>query len=353
VIGSERHESRRIDNQLRGRCARQGDPGSTRFYLSLDDNLMRIFAPPKLKNIMMKLGMGHGEAIESRLVTRSIENAQRKVEGHNFDIRKNLLQFDDVANEQRKVIYEQRREIMHSDDLAENVKVLREDVISGVINKFIPPNSVEELWDVPGLEKQLEQDFNLALPIQKWLDEDDQLYEETLRHKIIEQFELTYQEKEKMASPTVIRQFEKAVMLQQLDLQWKDHLAAMDYLRQGINLRGYAARDPRQEYKREAFKLFEMMLDRVKYDIISILSRFQVRAEEDVEALEEQRRQSNHSNVEFKHAEIDALSGEEAVEQNDEKVVSISSRQNTKPGRNDACYCGSGKKYKQCHGQIE
>ena len=290
IVGTERHESRRVDNQLRGRAGRQGDPGSTRFYLSLQDNLMRIFASDRVASLMQRLGMNEGEAIEHPWVSKAIENAQRKVEGHNFDIRKEVLEYDDVANDQRKVIYEQRNELMAEDDISDIIKVLREDVLTGVIDTHIPPESLDEQWDIPGLESVLEHEFALKLDIRGWLDADDALHEETLRARILADAEQSYAEKEAMAGAEVLRHFEKAVMLQTLDTHWKEHLAAMDYLRQGIHLRGYAQVDPKQEYKREAFELFNRLLERLKYEVVTVLSKVQVRAEEDVEAVEEQRR---------------------------------------------------------------
>ena len=355
VIGTERHESRRIDNQLRGRSGRQGDAGSTRFYLSLEDNLMRIFASDRVKALMQKLGMQQGEAIEHPWVTRAIENAQRKVEGHNFDIRKQLLDYDNVANDQRKVIYEQRNEIMASDDLSETIAAIRTDVINNTISAHVPPGSLEEQWDIPGLEEALEQ-IGLPLKVSKWLEEDHDLHEETLRQRIIEAAERTYAEKETQASPGVMRQFEKAVMLQVLDSMWKDHLAAMDHLRQGIHLRGYAQKNPIQEYKKDAFEMFEQLLNRIKHEVISVLTRVKVRAEEDVQAVEEQRR--SHVPMQFEHAEATAATA--MVESGDEGMADTTGeeshapfvREGRKVGRNEPCPCGSGKKYKQCHGRV-
>ncbi|SCZ50387.1 preprotein translocase subunit SecA [Thiohalomonas denitrificans] len=351
IIGTERHESRRIDNQLRGRSGRQGDPGSTRFYLSLEDNLMRIFASDRVAGIMQKLGMEEGEAIEHPWVSRAIENAQRKVEGHNFDIRKQLLEYDDVANDQRKVIYEQRNDLMAQDDISESIETLREDVLNEVIDGFIPPQSIEEQWDVSGLEEALENEFGLKLPIRQWLDEDDDLHEENLRRRILEEMIARYKEKEELAGSTVLRHFEKAVMLQVLDTHWKEHLAAMDYLRQGIHLRGYAQKNPKQEYKREAFTLFDEMLGRIKRETIGVLSKVQVKAEEDVAAVEEQRRAA--AKMEFQHAEAPAMADTGASEPRDtEEEHRPFVREGRKVGRNEPCPCGSGKKYKQCHGQL-
>ena len=354
VIGTERHESRRIDNQLRGRSGRQGDPGSTRFYLSLEDNLMRIFASERVAGMMQKLGMQEGEAIEHGLVTKAIENAQRKVEGHNFDIRKNLLEYDDVANDQRKVVYEQRNDLMDSDDISETIEAIREDVINEVISQHLPPGSLEEQWDISNLEKDLEQNFALSLPIQTWLDDDDGLHEEPLRQKVVEQIVESYQEKESQAGPEAMRHLEKAVMLKVLDTFWKDHLAAMDHLRQSINLRGYAQKNPKQEYKREAFDMFNSLLERIRHEVVSIISRIQLRDEEDVEAIEEQRRQQ--SQMQYQHAESSALpdAGGSSDEQSrqEQKVHNPFVRQQPKVGRNEPCPCGSGKKYKQCHGKL-
>ncbi|MGL5587560.1 MAG: preprotein translocase subunit SecA, partial [Aeromonas veronii] len=290
IIGTERHESRRIDNQLRGRSGRQGDPGSSRFYLSMEDTLMRIFASDRVTGMMKKLGMEEGEAIEHPWVTKAIENAQRKVEGRNFDIRKSLLEFDDVANDQRKVVYEQRNELLDTNDISETIHVIRDDVYGAVIDEYIPPQSLEEMWDVPGLEARLKADFALDLPLQQWLAEDDKLYEEKLRERILDEATKLYAHKEELVGKEVLRNFEKAVMLQTLDGLWKEHLAAMDHLRQGIHLRGYAQKNPKQEYKRESFDLFTQMLETLKRDVVSILSRVQVQGR-DVEALEEQQRQ--------------------------------------------------------------
>jgi preprotein translocase subunit SecA len=347
IIGTERHESRRIDNQLRGRSGRQGDPGSTRFYLSLEDNLMRIFASDRMAGLMQKLGMEEGEAIEHPWVTRAIENAQRKVEGHNFDIRKQLLEFDDVANDQRKVVYEQRNELMEADDVSETVISMRENVINETISIYIPPNSIDEQWDVPGLEQALRDEYALELPIADWLESDDSLHEESLRERIIEEADKAYKLKEETVGEDLMRHFEKAVMLQTLDGQWKEHLAQMDYLRTGINLRGYAQKDPKQEYKRESFSLFRTMLDNIKHEVIRILSRVQVRAPEDVDAVNEQRRQS--ADVEYQHDSAEQMGQEEAESPQASQPFM---RDGSKVGRNDPCPCGSGKKFKQCHGAI-
>ncbi len=350
IIGTERHESRRIDNQLRGRSGRQGDPGSSRFYLSLQDSLMRIFASDKVAGIMQKLGMERGEAIEHPWVSRAIENAQRKVEGHNFDIRKNLLEYDDVANDQRKVIYEQRNGLMSQDDIADVIAAIRVDVVNEVINDYIPPHSLEEQWDVPGLVERIEEEYGAQFAIQQWLDEDDRLDEEGLRQRIVDELEAIYKEKEEAASPEVLRHFEKAVMLQVLDNLWKEHLAAMDYLRQGIHLRGYAQKNPKQEYKRESFELFSQLLERIKHEVIAVLSKVKVQAEEDVEAVEEQRRTEVQMN--YQHDEVSALESEEQTEEGEEFEQQPFVRDGRKVGRNEPCPCGSGKKFKQCHGRI-
>lgn len=350
IIGTERHESRRIDNQLRGRSGRQGDPGSSRFYLSMEDTLMRIFASDRVTGMMKKLGMEEGEAIEHPWVTKAIENAQRKVEGRNFDIRKNLLEFDDVANDQRKVVYEQRNELLDTNDISDTIHVIRDDVYGSVIDEYIPPQSLEEMWDVPGLEARLKSDFALDLPLQQWLAEDDKLYEEKLRERILEEATKLYAHKEELVGKDVLRNFEKAVMLQTLDGLWKEHLAAMDHLRQGIHLRGYAQKNPKQEYKRESFDLFTQMLETLKRDVVSILSRVQVQ-ERDVEAMEEQQRQQAEAAPHtYTHAAAENQLADEETQAYAAPVTFV--RDEQKVGRNDPCPCGSGKKYKHCHGQL-
>ena len=341
IIGTERHESRRIDNQLRGRSGRQGDAGSSRFYLSLDDALMRIFASEKMGNMMKRLGMERGEAIEHPWVTRAIENAQRKVEGRNFDMRKQLLEYDDVANDQRKVIYEQRNELLDEGEISGTIEVIRKDVVNGILDQYIPPQSLEEMWDIAGLEERFKAEFLTDMPVQMWLDEDDKLYEEKLRERVLEKVDAAYKSKEEIVGPEVIRQFEKAVMLQNLDSHWKEHLAAMDHLRQGIHLRGYAQKNPKQEYKRESFELFTEMLEALKVEVVTILSKVQVKAQEDVEAVEEKRRQADDLPKKFEH---------ESASEPEQTNTAL--RQGPKVGRNDACPCGSGKKYKQCHGKL-
>ena len=357
IIGSERHESRRIDNQLRGRSGRQGDPGSSRFYLGLDDNLMRIFAGDRVKAIMERFGVQGDEAIEHPWVTKAIENAQRKVEAHNFDIRKELLEYDDVANDQRKVIYEQRNELLHATDVAATVRNIYSDVINGVINDYIPPKSVEEQWNIAGLMETLEKEFALKLDIQGWLESDETLHEEPLRHKIVDAFMASYQVKEQQTGTEVMRQFEKAVLLQVLDNLWREHLANMDYLRQGIHLRGYAQVNPKQEYKREAFEMFATMLDRLKYEVVGILAKVQVRTQEDVAAVEEQQRRARA--MQFQHAEAPSASfadaaGEAQAQNQPQQAAPVTTfvREGRKVGRNEPCPCGSGLKYKQCHGRL-
>ncbi len=349
IIGTERHESRRIDNQLRGRSGRQGDPGSSRFYLSLEDNLMRIFASEKVSAIMQKLGMEEGEAIESKLVTRAIENAQRKVEAHNFDIRKHLLEFDDVANDQRKVIYEQRNDLLDGEHIAEEVKAMRNDVVNDVIDEFMPRASMDEMWDIKGLEDALLHEFDVTLPLQDWLDEDKSLHEESLREKIHASLETIALEKETLITPDLMRRIEKQIMLDVLDRHWKDHLVAMDQLRQGIHLRSFAAKNPKQEYKREAFDLFVQLLANVKHDVIVFLFKVNIRTEQDVEMAEKKEPQRD---MNFSHpaAENSLQTNEQETPQ--KPAVQPFTRNQPKIGRNQPCPCGSGKKYKQCHGKL-
>lgn len=353
IIGSERHESRRIDNQLRGRAGRQGDPGSSRFYLSLQDNLMRIFASERVSAIMQKLGMGGGEAIEHPWVTKAIENAQRKVEARNFDIRKQLLEYDDVANEQRKVIYEQRNDLLAAQDIADVIDNLRQDVINSTITEYIPLHSLEEQWDVAGLEEHLIADFSLHLPLRQWLEEDEKLHEEKLRERIIATAIAEYKNKETQVGAETLRQIEKSIMLQSLDTLWKEHLASMDYLRQGIHLRGYAQKNPKQEYKRESFELFSNMLKHLKYQVISILSRIDISTQEDAEMVERQRRDMQPHYLSFEHSAVSELvPAEEPVVTNNILEINTIVRNEPKVGRNELCPCGSGKKYKHCHGQL-
>ena len=340
IIGTERHESRRIDNQLRGRSGRQGDAGSSRFYLSMEDTLLRIFTSDRMASLIQS-GMEEGEAIESKMLSRSIEKAQRKVEGRNFDIRKQLLEYDDVANDQRRVVYELRDELMSTDDISEMIEQNRADVMTSVIDQYIPPQSLDDMWDIAGLQDRLKHDFDLDLPIQSWLDEDDKLYEEALRERILENSVTVYKNKEEVVGASVMRNFEKSVMLQTLDTLWKEHLAAMDHLRQGIHLRGYAQKNPKQEYKRESFELFEELLESLKSDVIAILSKVRVQQQEEVERMEEQRRAQAEQAARMSQAQHANANGEEAESQAERKV-----------GRNEPCPCGSGKKYKQCHGKI-
>lgn len=355
VIASERHESRRIDNQLRGRAGRQGDPGSSRFYLSLEDNLMRIFASDRVKNFMKALGIQSGEAIEHRMVTNAIEKAQRKVEGRNFDMRKQLLEFDDVANEQRKVIYHMRNSLLAAENVGNTIAEFREEVLTAAINNHIPPQSMPEQWDVAGLESTLQSDFGLKLPIQQWLDEDDKLYEETLRERILAELLAAYNEKETQASAEALRTFEKQILLRVLDDLWKDHLSTMDHLRHGIHLRGYAQKNPKQEYKRESFALFQELLESIKRDTIRVLSHVQVRREDPAEEEARLRREAEAlaERMQFQHADASALAAEESSgEEGDVAVAAAPVRAEPKVGRNEPCPCGSGKKYKHCHGQI-
>ena len=353
IIGTERHESRRIDNQLRGRSGRQGDPGSSRFFLSLEDDLMRIFASERVVNMMKALGMEKGEAIEHKMVSNAIEKAQRKVEGRNFDIRKQLLEYDDVANDQRSVIYDQRNELMSSDDVSDTINAIREEVVSDTISQFIPPQSLAEQWDVAGLEEEIKARFTLEMPIQQWLEEDDSLYEETLRERILDQIVALYREKEQLVGEASFRTFEKQVMLQVLDTLWKEHLQTMDLLRRGIHLRGYAQKNPKQEYKRESFELFQGLLDNIKTDVIRIISHVQVRAPEDVEALEQQRKEAaERQAMNFNHDSASALGNDETAVDEGESQSSPLTRTERKVGRNEPCPCGSGKKYKACHGKL-
>lgn len=344
IIGSERHESRRIDNQLRGRAGRQGDVGSSRFYLSLDDNLMRIFASERVASMMRRLGMKPGEPIEHSLVTKAIENAQRKLEGHHFDVRKQLLDYDNVANDQRKVIYTQRAAIMAMADPKEVVEAMREEVIHGLVDTYIPPNSLEDQWDLKSLTQNLLEDFQIKVDISQWVETDHRIQPEQIKQKIFELCLARYDEKERLAGREVLAQFEKSVILQTMDNHWREHLASMEYLRQGIHLRGYAQKDPKQEYKREAFTLFKMMLDNVKYDIVRLLTSVEVQTEADVNAVEAQRRAEQAFKMQYTHEE----------NPNDEVAKSgvTFKRAEQKIGRNDPCPCGSGKKYKSCHGSL-
>jgi len=358
VLGSERNESRRIDNQLRGRSGRQGDPGSSQYYLSLEDNLMRIFAPERMGNIMRRLGMKEDEVIENTIITRSIENAQRKVEGHNFDIRKQLLEFDDVANDQRKVIYQQRKELMAVTDISDTIEAIRSDVLQDTVNEFIPANSLEEQWDITGLEEKLQLEFGIQLQLRRLLDSDESLHEESLREKILQEATRLSNEKEAAVGSTILRQIEKNTMLQSLDTHWRDHLAAMDHLRKGIHLRGYAQKNPKQEYKREAFLMFTDLLNDIKRDVVSTLIRLEIQTPSDIEILEEQRRrESAVHNLQFMHPESTGAISLPMPEEEESLAGAASptqpfTREHPKVGRNDPCPCGSGKKYKQCHGVL-
>nr|VFK53307.1 MAG: preprotein translocase subunit SecA [Candidatus Kentron sp. TC] len=368
IIGTERHESRRIDNQLRGRSGRQGDVGSSRFYLSLEDDLMRIFASERVGNIMQKLGMQENEAIEHPWITKAIENAQRKVEGRNFDIRKQLLEYDDVANDQRREIYRLRNELMAEEEVSERVDAIRKDVLRECIDTYIPPQSLDEQWDIPGLEKAIESEFGIRQPISEWLETDDSLHEESLRHRILAEIEREYREKTIVVGAEVMHHFEKALMLQILDASWKEHLAAMDYLRQGIHLRSFAQKNPKQEYKREAFEMFRALLERVKHEVVGVISKAQLQAKEDIDAMEAKRRNES-ATMRFLHSDLPndlqpefgegqrpldekGQDAERDSESDGAPRVAPYVRAAPKVGRNDPCPCGSGKKYKKCHGRI-
>ena len=365
VLGTERNESRRIDNQLRGRSGRQGDPGSSQFYLSLEDNLMRIFAPQRMGNIMRRLGMKENEVIENTIITRSIENAQRKVEGHNFDVRKQLLEFDDVANDQRKIIYLQRRELMAADNISDTINAIFHDVIQVIIDEHIPAQSLEEQWNICELEKQIAQEFGISLSLAQLLDNDASMHEETLRQYIFEKITQSYREKETKIGSDILRQVEKTTMLQSLDTHWREHLAAMDHLRKGIHLRGYAQKNPKQEYKRESFLMFTDLLNNIKRDVIGALSKLELQPLS-TEAIEEQRRkESAIHNLQFLHPELSATTLTDNVDaeiNSDHEISSASTnlsekkpftRNYPKVGRNDFCPCQSGKKFKHCHGSLD
>ncbi|AJQ94438.1 preprotein translocase subunit SecA [Gynuella sunshinyii] len=355
IIGTERHESRRIDNQLRGRSGRQGDPGSSRFFLSIDDNLMRIFMSDRMKGFMKSMGMDKGEAIEHKMVSNAIEKAQRKVENRNFDIRKSLLEFDDVNNDQRSVIYQQRDELMSSDSIQDVIQNIRKDVTNQLIDEYVPPESLHEQWDIAGLEKALTAEFDIQLPVQEWLDADQHFNEPQLRQKIVEEMERVYQEKEGQVGADAMRRFEKQIMLQVLDQRWKEHLQAMDHLRMGIHLRGYAQKNPKQEYKRESFLLFQNLLEEVKSDTVKILSRMQLMTREQAEEIE-RRRQALEERMQYQHEQASAVpearSQPEANSDPEPNKPQPMVRKGQKVGRNDPCPCGSGKKYKQCHGRL-
>jgi len=364
VIGSERHESRRIDNQLRGRSGRQGDSGASRFYLSLDDTLMRIFTPPRMRAMLQGLGMQEGEAIEHRWVTRAIETAQRKVEAHNFDIRKNLLEYDNVANDQRKVIYELRNELMSAERVTPMLDEIRRDAVDGVVDAYIPRESIEEQWNVPGLEDALRRDFGVELPLRQWLDTEKMLDEKGLRARVVEKLVAAYADKKNRIGAPTLEHIEKVMFLNVLDQYWREHLAAMDYLRLGIHLRGYAQKDPKQEYKREAFGMFSEMLARFKHQVVSVLAKGEIRSESEIAALEAARRRERP--MQFQHEAAPTPTGEDAAPAAagapggrlmptappaPARPVTIT-RDQPKVGRNDPCPCGSGKKFKQCHGKL-
>jgi preprotein translocase subunit SecA len=384
IVGTERHESRRIDNQLRGRSGRQGDPGSSRFYLSLEDNLMRIFGDPtRMKSLMTRVGMKAGEAIESGMLTRQIERAQRRVEQHNFDARKQLLEYDDVANDQRRVIYQQRTDLMSAEDVAEAVKGIREDVVAQLVDQYVPGGAPEEQWDVPGLAQAIERDFGPALPIEAWVKAEEAGDGSGLRTKLVTALEEAYARKEQSVGPQVMRYIEKEVMLRTLDQHWREHLAAMDYMRQGIFLRSYAQKNPKQEYKREAFELFSAMLDRIKFDTVTAVSKIQVRSQEEIEREELERQQRLARALYLQHAEAVSPiqvpgrpeeppppggpgfggfgSADGAPLEPDPRaskpvappVAAPFVREMPKVGRNETCPCGSGKKYKHCHGALQ
>ena len=345
IIGTERHESRRVDNQLRGRSGRQGDPGSSRFYLSLEDPLLRIFASDRVAAIMNKFKLPEGEAIEHVWVTRAIENAQRKVEARNFDMRKQILEYDDVANDQRKVIYQQRTELMESDDISETIAGMRDSVLDDTISLYITPHSMEEQWDVAGLEKVLAAEFQLELPLAKWLDEEKSLNEAGLRARICERAKEVYQAKVEVVGSEAMHHYERAIMLQSVDMHWREHLSALDHLRQGIHLRGYAQKNPKQEYKREAFELFSMMLDVIKREVTQVLMNVQIRSEAEIEPVE-----TAPIAVQYHHADYEEALAQVPASSDEEHQPFV--RDGRKVGRNDPCPCGSGKKYKQCHGQL-
>ena len=357
IIGTERHESRRIDNQLRGRSGRQGDPGSSRFFLSMEDNLMRIFASDRVRRIMQSIGLEEGEAIEHRMVNNAIEKAQRKVEGHNFDIRKNLLEFDDVSNDQRQVIYQQRRDLMGEDDISETIAAMREDVVGDLISGYVPPESLPEQWDLEGLEQALQTEFASVQPVREWLDEDDALAEEGLRKRILGQVEEECAAKGRQwaAQGVDMRMVEKQIMLQILDQRWKEHLASMDYLRQSIHLRAYAQKQPKQEYKRESFELFQELLTNIKRDVIQLLCRVQIEAPSAVQEAERRRREAAAKAMRYSHAESSALEKQDGADGQADQAAAKAApfvRTERKIGRNEPCPCGSGKKYKQCHGRA-
>ena len=356
IIGTERHESRRIDNQLRGRSGRQGDPGSSRFYLSLDDPLLRIFAGDRVRAIMDRLKMPEGEPIEAGIVSRSIESAQRKVEARNFDIRKQLLEYDDVANDQRKVIYQQRNELLESQDIAEMLTALRLGVFTDLFRTYVPEGSMEEQWDIPGLEAVLANEWQIELPLSKMLEDEPNLTDEDLLERVLKAASDIYETKVSIVGKEAFAGFERSVMLQSLDNHWREHLAALDHLRQGIHLRGYAQKNPKQEYKREAFELFSQMLDLIKHDVVKIIMTVRIQSREEASAAEEEFSQSHLANVNYQHADFNPdlppedLLAPENVNEAGKQQPMVNAL--PKVGRNDPCPCGSGKKYKQCHGKL-
>ncbi|WP_349263241.1 SEC-C metal-binding domain-containing protein, partial [Steroidobacter sp.] len=360
IVGTERHESRRIDNQLRGRSGRQGDAGSSRFYISLEDNMIRIFGDPeRVKRWLQTAGMKEGEVIESRMLSKQIERAQRKVEAHNFDARKNLLEYDDVANDQRKVIYAQRTDLMAAEEVGDAIAGIRHEVVNALIDRFVTPGSLEEQWDIEGLKQAVEKDFAVTVDPKAWLEQDTNLVEEGLRKRVLDVIDKAYEAKVEMYGAPVVRHIEKAVMLQQLDQHWREHLAAMDYLRQGIHLRSYAQKNPKQEYKREAFELFTAMLDRIKHDTVSMLSRMQLRTQADIDREEEERQARLARAMQFQHAAPEQLTAPTQPAEEPQALAAASGepvhqfvRDTKKVGRNEPCPCGSGKKFKHCHGAL-
>ncbi len=359
IIGTERHESRRIDNQLRGRSGRQGDPGSSRFYLSLEDSLMRIFGDPtRMKALLSRVGMKEGEAIESGMLTRQIERAQRKVEAHNFDLRKSLLEYDDVANDQRKVIYGQRNELMAADDIAETIQSLRVEVVAALVTQFVPPETIEDHWNLTGLEEAVQREFAIAVSIKSWFEADRTRTHAAFQDYLLEVLERAYQDKEALVGAADLRHIERRLMLQMVDSHWREHLAAMDYMRQGIFLRSYAQKNPKQEYKREAFELFSAMLDRIKFDTVTLLARLQIRSDADIEREEQERQARLARAMQFQHAAAPSIAAESALPADDDPaqapgVIAPFQRAERKVGRNEPCPCGSGRKYKHCHGQLQ
>ncbi len=356
IVGTERHESRRIDNQLRGRAGRQGDPGSSRFYLSMEDSLMRIFGDPeRTKALLARAGMREGEAIESRLLTRQIERAQRKVEAHNFDIRKNLLEYDDVANDQRKVVYVMRNDLMEAEEIEESIAAIRDEVVEGAVHQHIPPGSLDEQWDADGLSNALEAEFNVRADVARWIREDSTLTSEAITERCVDEVEQAYNKKVGDIGPDLMRGVEKQIMLRQLDFHWKEHLAAMDHLRQGIGLRSYAQKNPKQEYKREAFEMFGEMIEQVKHDSVSILCRIRIQSEDELSEMEARRKKEEQ--MKFQHAEASALGAQPGPAAQPGQPAQAAPqapfvRDGRKVGRNEPCPCGSGKKFKQCHGKL-